>query len=122
MDEVFERLEIARKDLLDLSLRNTLLNFRPLKSKGLEITDELPKEIYRHLVQEERAMSFLPVKEASNDQASDEELLFSLDQPEEENESEVAARHRDDKLQTPYTSAGLQRRLLNTHRAARSSI
>ncbi|MDA2933977.1 DUF3320 domain-containing protein [Acidobacteria bacterium AH-259-D05] len=121
MDEVRKRLETARQDLLDLSLRNTLINFRMLKSKGLEIIDELPIEIYRHLVQEERAMSFLPAKEETSGQPSEEKLLFLIDQPDED-DSKTAARHRDDKLQTPYTSVQLQRRLLNTYRAARSSI
>ena len=37
-------LEIARRDLLDLGLRNTLLNYRPLRSKGIEVIDEKPIE------------------------------------------------------------------------------
>ncbi len=32
-------LEIARRDLLDLGLRNTLLNYRPLRTKGAEVID-----------------------------------------------------------------------------------
>jgi len=33
-------LEVARRDLLDLGLRNTLLNYRPLRAKGVEVVDE----------------------------------------------------------------------------------
>jgi hypothetical protein len=57
-----ERLERARQDLLDLSLRNNLLNYRPLKSKGVEIMDELPSEVFRILVAEGRQMLFLPLR------------------------------------------------------------
>ena len=44
-------LEIARRDLLDLGLRNTLLNYRPLRSKGAEVIDEKPPEVFRLLVE-----------------------------------------------------------------------
>ena len=40
-DLVATRLEAARKELLDLGLRNPLLNYRLLRSRGLEVVDEL---------------------------------------------------------------------------------
>ena len=52
-------LEIARRDLLDLGLRNTLLNYRPLRSKGVEVIDERPVEVFRLLVKEEKSLTFL---------------------------------------------------------------
>src|ERR1017187_1465898 len=52
-------LEIARRDLLDLGLRNTLLNYRPLRSKGVEVIDETPVEVFRLLVKEEKSLTFL---------------------------------------------------------------
>jgi uncharacterized protein DUF4011 len=45
-------LEIARRDLLDLGLRNNLLNYRSLRAKGVEVIDEMPAEIFRLLVKE----------------------------------------------------------------------
>ena len=57
-------LEIARRDLLDLGLRNTLLNYRPLRSKGVEVIDEKPVEVFR-----------LPVKEPSSSNYRDDCLL-----------------------------------------------
>jgi len=50
-------LEIARRDLLDLGLRNTLLNYRPLRSKGIEVIDEKPIEVFQLLVKEEMDLS-----------------------------------------------------------------
>jgi hypothetical protein len=37
-------LELARRELLDLGLRNTLLNCRPQRQKGVEVIDEKPAE------------------------------------------------------------------------------
>lgn len=54
-----EKIELARRELLDLSLRNPLLNYRTLKKKGLDITDEKSLEIYRLLVEEGKSMAFL---------------------------------------------------------------
>lgn len=123
---ISEKLEAARQDLLDLSLRNYLLNYHPLKSKGLEVVDELSPEILRILVSEEKAMSFLPrADEANADSPSDlfgDEPDWIFEQPDEDQEEGLAARHTDTKLQTPYTSADLQRRLRNTFTASRTAI
>ena len=39
---VAEKLERSRRDVLDLTLRNSLLNFRVLKAKGVKVIDEIP--------------------------------------------------------------------------------
>lgn len=128
-DAVKSKLDIARRDLLDLSLFNKLLNYRPLKTKGVEIIDEIPVEVLRILVNEGRSMSFLPIPEEEQEE-SDQQALFrkghfdideGLGQPEED-ENGIALRHRDNKLQTSYTSQALQKRLLNTYYAARTYI
>ena len=56
---VAERLESDRKELLDLTLRNPLINFRTLKARGVRIVDESPAEVCRVLVDEGRTMTFL---------------------------------------------------------------
>ena len=102
-DDISSKLEVARKELLDLGLRNPLLNYRRLKTQGVEVVDELPTEIFRILVTDGKNMSFLP-----KDEKEDDELLG---QPEED--SDIALeRHTDTKLQTDVGSGELQARLL----------
>src|SRR5437868_2626499 len=56
---IARRLDADRRALLDLSLRNPLLNYRP-RRRGLEVVGEVPAEVFRMLVREKRALSFLP--------------------------------------------------------------
>ena len=114
---VATRLEAARRELLDLGLRNPLLNYRLLRSRGLEVADELPAEVFRILVQEGRTMSFLP---ASEDGGGD-----NLGQPEGEEPDQpsgTAEPHTDTRLQTGHSSAELQARLLSTHHLANTFV
>ena len=56
-----ERLDVARRDLLDLTARNRLVN-TPMgrgTSSRLRIVDELSSEVFRILVTERHEMSFL---------------------------------------------------------------
>ena len=46
-DPIIPKLEASRKELLDLELRNPLLNYRTLKTRGEEIMDELSSEVIR---------------------------------------------------------------------------
>src|ERR1039458_3338578 len=112
-------LEIARRDLLDLGLRNTLLNYRPLRSKGVEVIDEKPVEVFRLLVKEEKSLTFLSCEAGgplSNGKTTEDQLA----QPEDERNG--AARHKDLRLQTSHAPAQLQTRLLATYHAARTSM
>src|ERR1041385_2177443 len=58
-----EQLEAARKKLLDLSMRNHLLNYRQAKARTIRVVDEVPREVYDFLVLGERAMEFRPKPE-----------------------------------------------------------
>ena len=58
------RLDADRRDLLDLSLRNPLLNYRP-RARGLVIAGESPAEVYRILARERKRMTFLPAPPAA---------------------------------------------------------
>ena len=73
-------LENARRELLDLTTRNRLLSTsrRDARSSRLEVVDELSEEVFRHLVIEKKAMSFLPVGDDEPEDAADDEpgLLF----------------------------------------------
>jgi hypothetical protein len=110
-----ERLEASRRELLDLGLRNPLLNYRLLRARGLEVVDELPSQAYHILMEEGRPMSFLPIAEEEQGE------LFG--QPaDDEVSAEPAARHTDSRLQTALPSPGLQTRLLSTYYLVNSFI
>ena len=55
-------LETSRRELLDLGLRNTLLNYRSLRSRGVD-ADAVPTDVYRLLVTEKKQLRFLPLQE-----------------------------------------------------------
>ena len=55
--EAATRLELSRKELLDLGLRNPLINHR-LRAKQVKIVDELSIQIYRLLVTDGKSMTF----------------------------------------------------------------
>ena len=133
---VRNEIEKSRRDVLDLTLRNPLLNFRPTKRRGIEVVDERSRELFRILVRGERVMYFLPAAEgqtrtpnghtspdAPDDPLDDipPELLALLAEPAADPD-ETAARHSDNKLQTALTLALLNLRLRETFRQARLSI
>ncbi len=120
-NDMVEKLDLARRDLLDLGLRNPLISYRPLKSRGLEIVDELAPQVFDLLVNTGKPAYFLPLP----DEPAQQSLVPSgeveaLSQPEGTGTSDD--RHTDNKLQTKLTSAQLQTRLLSTYYAARTSI
>ena len=126
---VVDKLDRSRRDVLDLTLRNPLLNFRVLKAKGLKVIDEVPQEVYRILVREERVMYFEAaaqdgeVGSIEDDLTVPEELFSLMSVPDDEDDSnQLAKRYTDNKLQTPYERTRLDLRLRNTYRHAHLSI
>ena len=116
------QIEEARKELLDLSLRNPLLNYRPLRARGLEVVGESAVQVFGALVSEGKPMSFLARPSSRTSDERDEEEGLGIGQPEDAAPSPVTANQSDRRLQTTETSEGLQRRLLTTHRLANSTI
>ena len=116
---ITDLLDRNRRELLDLSTRNRLLAV-PLEARTarlVRVVDELSREVYRILVEEKRSMSFVPGREGS------EEDPPELSQPEAADDAgEVARRHRDSRLQTDLSPGGLQARLLDLHRDARTTL
>ena len=55
-----QKLDHARRDLLDLGLRNTLLNYQHLRTRGAELTGADPAEVFRLLVTDGRALTLRP--------------------------------------------------------------
>ena len=110
---IVDKLDRSRKELLDLTGRNRLINTSRSSSRSgrLEIVDELAQEVFRHLVVENKAMRFL-AKPGEDDESDANDLLA---QPADDlDEDGLSARHIDDQLQTALTSNALQKRLLTT--------
>lgn len=128
---ITRQLEKSRQSLLDLSTRNRLLSLpQAATARLLHFADELTPEVYRLLVSENKAMSFVPSRsdeaEQTNaaEQAAAEIQSPALPQPDDEPRDErgVAQRHRDLKLQTRLSSEKLQRRLLDMYSDARTFV
>src|SRR4051812_30922964 len=102
-ETIQSRLAASRKELLDLGLRNPLLNYKLTKGKGVHIVDEKAAAVYDILVRQQKGMTFLALREGQ---------LF----PEGE------AKYQDTRLQTDEDDQKLQSRLLNTYYFARTSI
>ncbi|MBE3120200.1 MAG: DUF4011 domain-containing protein, partial [Candidatus Atribacteria bacterium] len=139
--DVRSQLEKARKQLLDITLRNPLLNFRPRKRTTIQVVDELPNHVWQLLVRDGKAMEFLAKEEhdlfeadgnaASEDtgpqeaqEDGEEGEVFSLpriaDLPRGARERSEA-RYTDRFLQTPLAGPVLQTNLLRTFQVAETA-
>ena len=58
MPNVQSEIERARQRLLDLTMRNRLLNHRPSRQTSLTLLNRDLDLIYQHLVQEEHVAAF----------------------------------------------------------------
>jgi len=122
-DEVAARLEADRKGLLDLTLRNPLLNYRP-RAKGLEVVGESSPALFRTLVVEGKAMSFLHDPRAPEPEEPGEEAgaESAVPDPPDPPDPPIVADQGDLKLQTGLSAASLEARLLAVYLGARSSV
>ena len=76
-DPVRNELERARQRLVDLTLRNRLLNFRPTRRTTIPVVDELPGQVWHLLVEQGKKLAFLAREEhemfgADGDSGADE--------------------------------------------------
>lgn len=113
-ETILPKLEASRKELLDLGMRNTLLNYKIPKARGLHIVQEKSPSIYDILVKQAKAMTFLgrPGKDDENEAFQ----LPPLSEP------ELADAYNDTRLQTDESDQKLQSKILNTYYFARTSI
>jgi len=99
-------IEKLRDNLLDMSLRNNLLNFRPRK-KNIEIVDEDIASLYNILVINEQKMKFL-----SNETLDEDALLDNT----WDSNATLKDTHTDKFLQTKYEPDELQKKLTHLYR------
>jgi superfamily I DNA and/or RNA helicase/very-short-patch-repair endonuclease len=143
----FDSLEAIRKRLLDLSGRNSLLNFKHPKTSCVRIIDELPNQIYDELLNGKK-FTFIPVPEptelelikagfirndpVTNNRISSEYpsaeqwakhlgLVTSFDL-ETTNLENPEAKHQDTNLQTLLYAPDLEARLRSIRGSAESAI
>ncbi len=119
---VAAQLNTSRQELLDLSTRNRLLNI-PRRSKNIktiEVIGESSVEVFKLLVKEGKALSFLPAREADGD-LPDEDGRDKLSQPEGDGAGDSdSSKHDSRRLQTLLSSERLQKRLLSLFHDAKT--
>ena len=96
---VAAKLDAARRELLDLGMRNPLLNYRLLRSRGARIQGHTPQDIITALDEDEMTAVLLP-----------------------ETGAEGGNLKRDLQLSTAHPAEDLDRRLLSTYRLANSFL
>ena len=74
-----KELEKVRTKLLDMTVRNRLLNFRG-HSLSINIVDELPNEVYEKLVIENKELAFKPIPELFEETDDDNQNLLTRQQ------------------------------------------
>lgn len=120
LDGLLESLQQIRRRLLDTSNRNRLLNFRESKARTIRIVDELPDEVFSSVVDEGISMDLVPVVEPEEIDPETESIDISNTLPVAT--EEIAERHTDTHLQTPYTPQRLERLCSRLAREARTAI
>jgi DNA polymerase III delta prime subunit len=118
MGDLRAELERVREELLDLSLRNPLLNYRAYGRSTVETTEEVPREVYRRLVLQGRKMAFLPSDEDTEAADGEDSVLWKLPPP----GADLKEEHTDRFLQTPHTDRDLQKRLFHMDNKARTLV
>ena len=66
--EIQSRLNRARQELLDLGLRNPLLNFRPMRARGISFRSTDPNPIFDHFVMQEKWLGFAAQSTETNEE------------------------------------------------------
>ena len=118
---VEQKLEDARYSLLDLTLRNRLINYRQAKNRSIAVRDEEPRELYDILVLREKRMQF-NAGNGNDETESDEEAedapsaVWSPPEP----DAETPDHHRDLFLETSLKPEALQKRLFKIAQEAQS--
>lgn len=141
--ETRKKLASSRKDLLDIGLRNSMINFSA-SAKSLMVVDELSEEVLKILYRQGKSMTFSPMSEkrlrqvastqSEEDQAAvaqDDSTLELLHELEGVNWSSTedfdgavgsTRRHTDTKLQTALSEERLFLSLLKIHTEAQTYI
>ncbi|HOO90073.1 MAG TPA: DUF4011 domain-containing protein, partial [Syntrophales bacterium] len=137
MISVANHIEDARKKLIDLTLRNRLINYRPTKARTIKIlNNENPSDIYEILVLKENQMRFRETKK--NDTPSNivpsqilhDQILIDDDnfdieslewKPQTQN-NDIHSKQQSRFLETPYDLETLKKRLSRVAQDSKSFL
>lgn len=135
---VAQELENARRELLDRTLRNRLLNFRAKSKIAIPVIEEVPREVYGRLVLDGKSMvlrgrparnqtdnlnggsrvsgepgeSDSPVLDSQDSAKTNEKELWRLD------DEQLGKQHTDKYLETSLTELELHNRLFKIYHKA----
>lgn len=120
-----ERLNRWKDKLIDLSKRNRLLNFKLTKVTTIRIIDELPPEVFRIMVAENKIMEFLPTDlDEEEKEFSDNELKNNREKNSVEyngySQKSLDEKHVDKCLQTNLGKIQLHKNLFRIFSKASS--
>ena len=120
--EIKKEVEKARQRLLDLTLRNRLLNYRPSRRRTIQVVDEIPREIFDILVLQGKTMQFKPLEISEEEVPSlfEEEELEEFSLLHNLQNTEPPKHHTDRLLQTSFTKEELSTSLRYVHRQAQT--
>lgn len=138
MNEIEKQLQSARRALLDLTMNNRLLNFRPTKLRTIKIVASAPEDIYSLLVIDNKSLSLRPslkLSESSTKNSNRLRLFEETESSEKENDNEESnlwkssgiednseERNSENYLQTNIDSENLQKRLFYISQEAHSIL
>ncbi|PZC51375.1 hypothetical protein LH53_11695 [Mesotoga sp. TolDC] len=78
-DAVSVKVDKWKKALLDLTMRNRLINFRTSKTSNLMLIKPSSSEIFNKIVVQEKEMNFVPIP-PENDEEQEYRSVVSLEQ------------------------------------------
>jgi very-short-patch-repair endonuclease/KaiC/GvpD/RAD55 family RecA-like ATPase len=131
-DRLQYRLDQWKRQLIDLTRRNRLLNYKPTKASTVEIVDELPQLVLERLQNGDRFL-FDPVPDPTDEdpgpfegeEGEEAPLARNLDTGRTHarmRPADVQPYHEDDRLQTTLPKKRLDGNLLAIYRRAEESI
>jgi hypothetical protein len=111
-----------RKNLLDTTRRNPLLNYRENK-RTIKIIGEKPNIIFDYLVNDRKRLTFLPIEEEKEENVTEVTLNVQLEIKDElpAQETNTKPEHIDSFLQTPHLEESLGARCRVVKAGARSA-
>ena len=138
--DIGKEIESTRKKLLDLTMRNKLLNFRPSKSRTIKIINANLSDVYDVLVLQGKAMQFqgatVNLQQTNNGSDIKQGSLLDSNTAITENhqnnatfgsekspfEEQVDEKHKDNNLHTNLEKETLEKRLLYIFQDSRSVL